>query len=360
MKIIFTVLVTVHGLIHLMGFFKAFEYANFSQLTKDISRPMGILWLLAALLFIAAALLFLLKKDGWWIPGMIAVVISQVLIISSWQDAKFGTIANVIILIAGILALGSICFENSYRKDVKEGLLRTASLPVEMLTEADLQPLPLPVQKYLRYAGVVGKPKVNNARIVFDGQMRSRGKDFFQFTSEQYNFLDEGTRLFFMKAKMFGVTVPGYHRFARGVATMDIRFFGLFSIVKESGDVLNHTETATLFNDMCLITPASLVDKRITWEPIDSITAKATFTNLGQTISATLYFNEQGQLINFLSNDRTEMSIMKQLPFTTPVYGYQNLNGINIMSGGDAIYEYPEGKFTYGKFYLKDIEYNCK
>jgi hypothetical protein len=49
---------------------------------------------------------------------------------------------------------------------------------------------------------------------------------------------------------------------------------------------------------------------------------------------------------------------MKQYPFSTPISDYRNINGINVMTRGDAIWHYPDGEFTYGKFLLKDIEYN--
>jgi hypothetical protein len=49
---------------------------------------------------------------------------------------------------------------------------------------------------------------------------------------------------------------------------------------------------------------------------------------------------------------------MKQYPFFTPVSDYQKIDGINIMSRGDAVWGYPDGNFTYGKFLLKDINYN--
>jgi len=121
---------------------------------------------------------------------------------------------------------------------------------------------------------------------------------------------------------------------------------------------MNKTETVTLFNDMCLMVPATLIDKRIKWEPIDSLTTKAVFTNRGISISAMLYFNEAGQLINFTSDDRTAISDMKQYRFSTPVAGYENINGINVMFGGEAIWHYPDGEFVYGKFKLKSIQYN--
>jgi hypothetical protein len=358
MKIIITAFLLIHGLIHLMGFEKAFNYAEIKQLSLPISKQIGILWLLAAFLFVATAVLYFMNKEYWWMLVVPAILISQIIIILAWKDAKFGTIANILILVAAVLSWGSSHFENTYRKDVKENLQRSNVLAAEMLSEADIQPLPLLVQKYLAYAGVINKPKVKNATIVFEGQMRDKGKDYFSFTSEQHNFFDEPTRLFFMKARMFGVTVAGYHRYSQGTATMDIRLFGMFSIVQESGDVMNKTETVTLFNDMCLLAPATLIDKRIKWQPVDRNSVKAVFTNHNISISATLYFNEQGQLTDFISNDRTAVADMKNYPFSTPVHAYKNIHGFNLMSEGDAAWQYPEGKFTYGKFKLKNIMYN--
>lgn len=358
MKILLAAVILIHGLIHFMGFAKAFNYGNMKQLTIPISKPVGTMWMLTAFLFIITFVLFLVKKESWWMVAVPAILISQAVIILSWKDAKFGTIANLLLLIVAILSWGNYHFETAYRKDVKENLQRSNSLAMEILTEADLLHLPLPVKRYLVYVGAVNKPKVTNVHIVFDGQMREKGKDYFQFTSEQYNFFDDPTRLFFMKGKMFGVIVPGYHRYINGTATMDIRFFGLFPIVQKAGDVMNKAETVTLFNDMCLLAPATLIDKRIQWQPVDNNSVKAVFTNRGISISAILYFNAQGQLIDFISNDRTAVSDMKSYPFSTPVHAYRNINGFNLMSAGDAVWHYPDGKFVYGRFRLKDIQYN--
>ncbi len=358
MKWFFFIVTIIHGMIHLLGFLKAYQLAEINQLAQNISKPIGILWLLALILFLTAAIQLISNHDLWWITALAAVILSQVLIILVWQDAKFGTIANIIILLGAIAGYGSWGFENLFNIDVSGNIESSSKIEKTLLTEKDIEHLPPPVQRYLKYAGVINKEKVNNVKIVFDVEMREKGKDWFKATSVQYNFFDEPTRLFYMKAKMFGMTVPGYHRYVEAKATMDIRLFGLFPIIKQSGDIMNKTETVTLFNDMCLMVPATLIDKRIQWEPIDSLTTKATFTNRGISISAILYFNETGQLINFTSDDRTSISDMKQYRFSTPVAGYKNINGINVMSGGEAIWYYPDGKFTYGKFNLKSIQYN--
>ncbi|MBK8706528.1 MAG: hypothetical protein IPN33_25145 [Saprospiraceae bacterium] len=165
-------------------------------------------------------------------------------------------------LIIIALSLRNWYFEQYYKKDVRLNLSRVSKLQDELLTENDIQHLPPPVQQYLRYAGVLNKPQVHSVKIVFEGQMRGRDKDWFPFVSEQYNFFDVPTRLFFMKGKMFGINVPGYHAYKNGDASMQIKLFGWFPVVNIKGGDLNKTETVTLFNDMCLLAPATLIDKK--------------------------------------------------------------------------------------------------
>ena len=102
-----------------MGFAKAFDYGNITQLTKEISKPEGMVWLLTAFLFITATVLFPLKNVSWPIFCIVAVIMSQVLIINIWSDAKFGTIANAIILIVAIAGWATQNFKARFRNDVK-------------------------------------------------------------------------------------------------------------------------------------------------------------------------------------------------------------------------------------------------
>lgn len=351
------VIITIHGLIHFMGFAHAFQYGDMPQFTKEISRSMGMLWFLAALLFILSAIGLSLKRDWWAILGILVVFLSQYLILSVWTDAKYGTIANVIILCAAIVGLGNLQFEKSYKADVISSMTATTAVN-EVLTETDMETLPICVQKYLKYVGVVGKPKVFNMKIVFEGEMRERGKDWFHFTSVQYNFFGSPTRLFFMKAKVNGIPTSGYHKYTKDGASMRIKLLSLFPVVDLDKPQLFPTETVTFFNDLCLFAPAALIDDHITWEPIDLLSTKATFTNNGTSISAILYFNETGQLVNFISQDRYSVSEMKAFPFSTPASSYRAVNGYQLPTYGEAIWHYPEGEFVYGKLSLVGLKYN--
>jgi len=361
MRIAFLILVIIHGLIHLFGFVKAFGLSEVKQLTQHISASFGVFWLLAFIFFLMAAIMFAFKNSHWWWFGLIAVVASQILIVFFWHDAKFGSIANAIILIAVIIGYGTSGFYSKYQNDVKTGLLQTTYFANSMLTESDIQQLPEPVKKYLRYTGSLGKPKVNNFKIEFAGKIRKdEQSEWMPFTCEQYNFMETPTRLFFMKAVMKGLPVAGYHCFKNGNAIMDIRLFSIFKVQYLDGAEMDLSETVTFFNDMCVVAPPTLIDKRIKWLEVEGNKVKASFMNNNITVSAWLYFNDKGELINFISEDRYSADSGKQYPWSTPLKDYQEIKGYKLAGNAEVIYSYPDRELCYGTFKLISIEYNCK
>ena len=362
MRYLFVLLLVFHGLIHLMGFVKAFKWAEMSQLTQPISKGIGIVWLVSALLFLLAALLYFSQKDYWWMAGALAVLFSQWLILSSWQDAKMGTIANALILLGLLAGFGTWNFSRGYKTDIQQGLNTVSGRTPALLTEADLMSLPTPVQRYLRYSGVVGKPKVTHFKVCFDGKIRKNEQsEWMPFTSEQFNFMEPASRCFLMKATMKGLPVGGYHKFDNSGAFMDIRLFSLVPVQYQGNKEMQVAETVTFFNDMCCMAPATLIDQRIQWLETAGNNVKATFTNQGITITAWLYFNDQGQLINFTSEDRFaagEDQIMRQIPWSTPLQNYQSIHEGQHPGYAETIYHYPEGQLCYGTFQLTGLAYN--
>ena len=113
---------------------------------------------------------------------------------------------------------------------------------------------------------------------------------------------------------------------------------------------------------MCLMAPATLINKNIQWELLDSFTVKAKYSNEDLTISAILQFNEKGELINFISNDRFESinGYFKNYPWSTPVNEYRDYHDRKIVSSASTISHRPGAAFLYGEFSLREIEYNCK
>src|SRR5690349_11542814 len=47
-----------------------------------------------------------------------------------------------------------------------------ANHPASLITADDLTHLPVPVQRYLRYTGVIGKPRIDTVRLKYAGSFR--------------------------------------------------------------------------------------------------------------------------------------------------------------------------------------------
>lgn len=363
MRWILILLLGVHGLIHLMGFAKAFGYADLPQLAAPISRPWGVAWFVAGCLVTTSAVLLGAGSRSYWMVGAVAVVVSQAVIFSAWRDAWAGTGANVILLLVvthGWLTEGPQSFHARYLRDVDAGLARPVATSV--LTEADLVRLPDPVQRYLRVTRAVGQPRVQNYHLRFRGRIRGApDARWMPFEAEQQSFADEPTRLFLMRARMFGLPVEAFHRSVDGVATMQVTVAGAFPIEDARGAEMDRAETVTLFNDMCLLAPGTLISPAIAWEAVDATTARARFTHGRQTIAATLLFDRAGQLINFVSDDRGRSEPgggFTPRRFSTPVRDYRDFGPVRLMSFGEARWLLPDGEFTYGEFRLVAITYN--
>lgn len=254
--------------------------------------------------------------------------------------------------------------KRTYKAEVLKELGRGAAQQ-QVIAEEDIKHLPQPVQKYLVYAGVMGKEKVQNYRVVLDAEMRSDPqKDWAKTTFEQYNFFDDPIRLFLVKMNMFGVPVIGLDSYIGGRGRMHIKVAGLVTVSDARGEHMDRGEAITLFNDMCLMAPATLVDKRIAWETIDPLTAKASLNDGYNQVSALLYFNQEGQLVNFITDDRYYTNLdntYKNVRWSTPVSNYREINGLKLSTYGEAVWHLPEGDFTYGRVInIRELEYNCK
>jgi hypothetical protein len=362
MRLAFVLLLSMHGLVHMLGFAKGVGL-EVPELRGPISSLQGFLWLTAGLLFLGGAALLLLAPRFWWIPVAAGLVLSQTLIFSAWSDARFGTIANLLILIPLALTVADLrpsSLRSQYEAAAERALAATPQAE-EVITEADLAALPEPVAMYLRRSGMVGEPRVHSFHAVFDARIR-QGPDspWMSGTAEQYEFFDPTLRLFFMKAWRTGLPVDVYHRYAGSHATMRGRLLGLFEILDVSGPELTRSETVTLLNDMVFLAPGALLDAPIDWEPVDEHRVRATYRNAGHTVSAVIHFDEAGDLVDFESDDRYrsdgESHVLDR--WSTPFFEPAEYGPARLPAGGEARWGEPGEEWTYGVFELRSIRYN--
>ncbi len=252
-------------------------------------------------------------------------------------------------------------FDRRYAEAVAAEFARQplgASVP---LVDADLDGLPAPVQRYIHASGAIGRPRPQNVRVAFDALMRRKpGAGPMVSTSVQFNFFGEPARLFLMQARMFGVPIRALHLYRQEAATFQVRILDLKTIVDQAGAGISAAESVTVLNDWCVMAPGALVDEHLAWQSIDDRSALVTFNNGPHHVSATLVFNERDELVDFWSDDRPDSSDGAFVPcrWNTPIGEYRDVDGMRLPTWGGAVWNRPEGPFTYGEFRLRSLRYD--
>jgi Family of unknown function (DUF6544) len=363
MRYVLALLIALHASTHLLGAVKAFAWADVSQLRAPITGTAGGLWLVAAVLLLVAAVGVGLGAPWRWYPALPGVLLSEALIVSAWSDAKFGTIANVIIaipLLVVALDLRASSFQSSFVHD-RDVLLARSTRPAPLVTEADLTPLPPLMQAYVRRVGGVDRPRVRNMRVIFNAQMRSSATaPWMSASATQYEFFDPPARLFHMNATLFAVPLDILHEYVDSAATFRVRVAGLYPIVDKQGPSLTYDETVTLMNDILVMAPAAVLDLPFSFETTGERTVGATFHNAGFAVSAVMTFDAAGDLVGFKSADRAHDRDGGPAEWSTPISDYREVDGIRIGSRGDANWIEPTGEWTYGRFEIASIAYNVQ
>lgn len=356
-------LIVVHGLLHLLGAAKGYRLAALPQLTQQVSTGAAVAWLAAAVLMLAAAVTLMLAPHCWWIVGAIAVSISQGVILTAWLDARFGTIANLVILLAvlhGFAAEGPRSLRAAYRRDVAA---RLTQISEPVLTSADVVQLPSPIRRYLEYSGAIGAPRVHHFSALWRGRIRgAESEPWMTFTAKQVNNVVEPSRHFLMKARRGGLPVDVLHAFVSGTASMRVRLLSLVTMASGEGPDLTRAETVTLLNDLCVLAPGALVDRRLVWEAIDEESARVQYTIGANTVSATLTVNATGELVDFVSDDRLVASSdgksFTSRRWSTPLSDYRQYGVFRLASRGAGVWHAIDGRYLYIEMELLEVQVN--
>lgn len=360
LKILFIVILFFHGLIHLMGFAKAFNFAEMSQLTQPISKSQGVVWLTVTLLFLTAIPLFLLRKDWWWLVGIVAVLASQYLILTTWQDAKFGTIANVIALFAVILAYGQWSVNQSIANDVAQLKQATQSNAQKTVSFKDLEGLPAPVARYFRFALKDGQPLIRVAEIKHKGEF-NMGDKWIPFESTEHFSTNPPAFIWdsdMTMGSLMSVRVRDAYFQKKG--SMLGKIFGLYAMVDaKDNEKLDAGALQRYLAESGWQPTALLPNENLKWTPIDENRALATLNDGNTTVSLEFSFNENGEMTKVFTPARFKEvnGEYKLTPWECRVGNYEEIEGMMIPMEGEVGWIMPEGYQPYWKGRITEAKY---
>lgn len=361
MKTLFAILFLLHALLHFIGFASGFKLVNFRQLQLSIPKSHGILWLIAGIIFLLAFLLFVLDKRYWPFFALAGVLISQSLIIISWQDTKFGTILNIIILLVSIPALGSFHFRNMVEAERSKLQQEFVEPQIKEITSERLATLPPAVEKWLETSGVVGRPEIFYGHLTQTGEMRTSpdGK-WMDFEAQQLVNIETPAFIWDTRVEMAPlINLYGRDKLINGEGEMLIKLFALAPVVNEGpGEKMDSGAMLRFLGEICWFPTAALSD-HITWEETGRYTAKAILRIGAKQVDGKFTFNGVGDFESFEAlryygggpESKEELWYIKALEF-------KEFSGYRVPSKCLVTWKLPQGDFPWLKLEITSIYYD--
>ena len=259
------------------------------------------------------------------------------------------------------LQFGLRRFDRLVERDVEALLARaTTSAGEAVVTEEMLKDLPEPVRRYLRHTGIVGKPFVDSVYLEQKGQMYLNSNQGWVplDAKEHYTVQPPG---FVWDATIHKGPLPiarGRDMYAGGEGRMLIKAGSLFTVVDDKGPEMDQGSMTRYLSEMIWF-PVAFLDDNISFEPIDDESARVTLTDGGKSVSATMYFDEEGKVTDFVAKRyRTVEGGYDLETWSAPVYEHGELAGLKLPLRGGAIWKLPEGDLKYADITITHLEYD--
>jgi len=243
-----------------------------------------------------------------------------------------------------------------------EKALKEVEVVNQLITEEDLKVMPELVMNYLIKVGVIGKPRVEYFKVEMTGAIKlEKEMPFGDIVVEQYSFLSTGKRIFKILMKYKGIPVNGLHYYHADDAMMIGKILDSVKVLDASGEVMHKAETVTYFNDLCIMAPAGLLEEEIEWESLDDRKVRGTLSKHGYKVSAVLTFNNEGMLVDFISEDRLAANkdgSYDSIPWSTPMHGFAQVGDYYLPNEGVAVWHYPNNDYEYIQLKINHVSIN--
>ncbi|MBU1099523.1 MAG: hypothetical protein KKA84_03885 [Bacteroidetes bacterium] len=275
----------------------------------------------------------------------------------------FIILAAIVLLIVSLLIaqyFGNKSFTGKVNNEIKTVFDSVNLTNPEIVTEESIQHLPSPVQKYLKYAGVVGKERIRCTRLKQRANIKmSPESSGFNHTAVQYFTSEKPAFVWLADMSLF----PGFSMMVRdkcieGKGEMLGKLFSLFPVVFAEGPKINQGALARYVGEM-VWQPSAFLEEYCKWEEIDSSSARVKVSVSGVEVNGVFTFGDEGKIETFVcprwkGTDGEEMST-----YVNYFLEYKNFSGYKVPSRGQAVWREKDGsEFIYWDGCVTEVEYN--
>lgn len=229
-----------------------------------------------------------------------------------------------------------------------------------LITEAQVQGLPEPMQRYLSYAQVVGKESIRTVRLSQQGVMRTQpNQKWLPFVAQQYFTTIPSAFLWHARMRPFPlVWISATDRFSEGQGNMRIKLLSVIPMGNAHGTEIDQGEMQRYLAEMVWF-PTSWLSEAIEWQAIDANSVGGIMREFGVTAPVVLHVNEQGQLTHVTADRyKEEHGHYLLTRWSGQCYEYQEVDGMCIPTKIAITWHLASGDFTWFRCKITQIEYN--
>jgi len=368
MRFVLTAILMVHGAIHVLGFLEWTGLTDVPQLsgrtlwtlTPAGRWTFGALWLVALLLLIVAGAAQLGGGDGWALPAILGVLLSQALILFAWKDAQAGTAVNVLLMLPIASAFAHARFVSNVDAEVRALYAAPAEQPERVVTPEEVRALPAPVATWLERAGVVDRAPALAVRLKQRGWLRtSPTAAWMPADAQQYFTTSEPAFVWQVDARLWGILpLTGRDRYSAGSGHMLIKAASLLDVIDARDEKIAHGALLRFLGEIVWF-PSAALSPYLTWKARDGSSAEATIVHAGLSASAVFHFDEQGRMVG-LSAERYlgGGDAAKLTPWSASCTAWSRFGGIEVPTRGVVRWRLAEGDFDYFRWEVTEVEYD--
>lgn len=263
--------------------------------------------------------------------------------------------------LAGLLVATSRRFGRLVDADRRTLLDRARPDHVPLVTEEMLASLPEPAQRYLRYAGLIGKPMIDTVRVRQAGRMRPTPNGIsIPLVAEQWYTVEPPGFIWDATVPVAGIpVVRGRDGYLDGKGVMTIKVGSLIPVVDAAGPEMDRASLLRHLSEMPWF-PSAFLRERVSWEAIDDATVRVSIVDGDLRATGTLTVDAEGRLVEFRSERHAMVGRGFELrPWSAPTYAYGEFEGLRLPIRGAAVWTLPDGStLPYIEVELTEVEYD--
>ena len=178
-------------------------------------------------------------------------------------------------------------------------------------------------------------------------------------TAEECYTTDPPTLTWHARFKLFGLPLlRAKDRYENGQGHMYGKLAGLITVFDVHGQEINQATMVRYLNEIMWF-PTAFLANYISWEAVDDSSARVTFSDGGKSVSARMFFDGDGRLVNFTTRRYREMGgDFSYDLWSTPIMEYGQFAGYNLPVRGRAIWNLETGDMSYADLEIVKVTYN--